>query len=127
MSQGRSESAPSKDELARAPLVKFEELFAHPDRYDKSLVRVDALWVDGYHGPYICSLNDDTKFLGAQCPDQHVCKHLRKVLDKHLTGELWNMRGRFSLVGRFIDTKTPPGMNAPRFVLKVYKIVDVLR
>ena len=108
-------------------MVKVEELFAHPDRYDKRLVRLNALWVDGYHDSYLCSLNDETKCLGAGCSDEDICKDLRKVLDKHVTGEIWNMRGRFSLVGRFIDTKTPPGMNAPRFVLKVYKIVDVLK
>ena len=111
--------------MARSPIIKVEELLAHPDRYDRSLVRVNALWVDGYHGSSVCPLDDDTKCLGSECPDEDTCKDLRKVLDKHLTGEIWNMRGRFSLVGRFVDMKTPPGMNAPRFILKVYKIEGV--
>ena len=125
-SQRQEERVPTNDELAQAPVVKVEELFAHPDRYDKDLFRMDALWVDGYHGSYVCPLNDDTKCLGVECPDADTCKDLRKVLDKDLTGEIWNMRGRFSLVGRFIDTKTPPHMNAPRFVLRVYKIYGVV-
>ena len=123
----QDERAPSKAQLAQAATMKIEELLAHPDRYDKTLVRVNALWVDQYHGSLVCPLNDDPKCLGAECPDEDTCKDLRKVLDKNLTGEIWNMSGRFSLVGRFIDTKTPPGMNAPRFVLRVYKIDGVLK
>src|SRR5437588_2112001 len=123
----QDERAPSKDQLAQAPTMKIEELLAHPDRYDKTLVRVNALWVDQYHGSLVCPLNDNPKCLGAECPDEDTCQDLRKVLDKNLTGEIWNMSGRFSLVGRFIDTKTPPGMNAPRFVLRVYKIDGVLK
>jgi hypothetical protein len=125
-SQRKDERMPTKDELAQASVVKAEELLADPDRYDKSLVRVNVLWVDGYHGSYVCPLDDETQCLGVECPDEDTCKDLRKVLDKNLTGEIWNMRGRFSVVGRFSDTKTPPGMNKLRFVLKVFKIDGVL-
>jgi hypothetical protein len=126
ISQRQDEVAPSKDELRQAPLVKVEELIAHPDHYDKRLVRVSGLWIDAYHGSLVCPLNDDTKCMAAECPDEDICKDLRKILDKNLAGEIWNMRGRFSLVGRFKDTKTPPHMNRLRFVLEVFKIDRVI-
>ena len=122
MSQRQGEVAPTKDELAQARLVKVEELFAHPDHYDKTLVRVSALWIDAYHGSLVCRFKDDRTCMAAECPDEDICKDLRKILDKNLTGEIWNMRGRFSLVGRFRDTKAPTHMNRPRFVLEVFKI-----
>src|SRR5437899_890144 len=78
----QDERAPSKDQLAQAPTMKIEELLAHPDRYDKTLVRVNALWVDQYHGSLVCPLNDNPKCLGAECPDEDTCKDLRKVLYK---------------------------------------------
>jgi hypothetical protein len=127
MSQRQEKVARTREELAQAPVVKVEELMAHPDHYDKMFVRVSALWIDAYHGSVVCPSNDDTKCMEAQCPDADICKDLRKVLDKNLTGDIWNMRGRFLLVGRFGDTKTPPHMNRLRFVLEVFKIERVIK
>ena len=126
--------APTKDEIAHAPMVKIEKLSAQPDRYDKLLVRVNGSWVDGYHGSTLCPIDDDTHCIGVYfaCPDDDACKEIGKKLDKllgppHRTApDEWDTRGRLSLVGRFRDTKTPPGMNSPRFFLEVWDLGGAL-
>lgn len=122
-----SQSGPSKDQLAQAPTLNIAELLARPDTYDKTLVRVNALWVEGYHGSYACPLDNQNNCMSAECADDDACKAVTKVVQKNLTGELWNRSGRFILVGRFIDTKTPPGMNRPRFEFWVFKVDKVLK
>lgn len=122
--------APTKTELANAPLVKIEELVAHPEQYDKLIVRVNALWVDGYHGAVVCPVDDEHHCIGVylECPESERCKDMRKVLDQNLkagaSGELWDMQGRLSLVGRFKDTKEQR-RNSPRFFLEVLNIEGV--
>lgn len=123
----------TKGEIARAPIVKIEDLSAHPEQYDKRLIRVNASWVDGYHGSILCPLDDDTKCIGVYfaCPEDDACKKMGKKLDKlapsHRTApDEWEMRGRLTLVGRFKDTKTPPGNNSPRFFLEVWELVTAL-
>ena len=122
---------PTKADLANAPLVKIEELVAHPEQYDRLIIRVNALWVNGYHGAFVCPIDNEHPCIGIylECPESERCKDMNKVLAQNLkadpTGEFWDMRGRLSVVGRFKDTKER-GRNSPRFFLEVLNIEGVL-
>lgn len=126
----RQEQLAPETDLANAPLVKLEELFAHPERYDRRIVRVNALWVNGYHGAVVCPIDDEHHCIGAslECPKTERCKEMDKVLQQSLkagpTGEFWDKRGRLSVVGRFKDTREW-GQNSHRFVLKVLNVEGV--
>src|SRR5882724_8295140 len=78
--------APTKADLAKAPLVKIEELVAHPEQYDRLIIRVNALWVNGYHGAFVCSIDDEHQCIGVylECPESERCKDMKKVLDQNL-------------------------------------------
>jgi hypothetical protein len=127
---------PTKDEIARATIVKLEDLTAHPERYDKTLVRVNASWVDGIHASYLCSVDDpdnDTHCIGVYfaCPDEDARKEMTRKLNTLLPAHRFEpysieTRGVLSLVGRFKDTKPPPPTNSPRFFLEVWEIVGAL-
>jgi hypothetical protein len=119
--------APSKADLANAPLVKIEDLVAHPQQYDGLIVRVNASWVNGYHGAFVCPIDDEHHCIGVylECPEDERCKVMNKVLNQNLkpgpSGEFWDLRGRLSVVGRFKDTKERGG-NSRRFVLEVLNV-----
>jgi hypothetical protein len=123
--------APTKTDLAKAPLVKIEELFAHPEQYDGLIIRVNALWVNGYHGALVCPVDDEHHCIGVylECAETERCKDMKKVLDQNLkagpSGEFWDMRGRLSVVGRFKVTKETR-RNSPRFFLEVLNVEGVL-
>ncbi len=120
--------APTKTDLANAPLVKIEELLVNPQSYDGKIVRVDGLWQSGYHGAFICP-----KERGPKCIEVIVdypfeseqFQEMKKVLDSNLqpgpTGELWDMSARVSVVGRFRDTGRQH-RNKPQFALRVMRI-----
>jgi hypothetical protein len=125
------QSATTKTELANATLVRIEELTRNPGRYDGMLVRVEALWINGYHGPLICPKEEGQKCIEPRIdyPSESVeFREIKKVLDAKLkpgpTGEFWDMRGQLTLVGRFKDTKTRE-RNRPEFVLSVLSIEAV--
>jgi hypothetical protein len=123
--------APTQAELAKAPLVRIEDLVAHPEQYDRLVVRVDALWVNGYHGAIVCSVDDEQhQCIGVnlECPESERCQDMRKTLNQNLkpgpSDEFWDLRGRFSVVGRFKDTKERR-RNSPRFFLEVLSVEGV--
>lgn len=123
----QGKSLPTEKELAQAPVVRIDELTAQPGRYDGVLVRVNALWISGYHDASICTVDGDKHCIGVTlgCSDDELCKEMRQVLDTKLeqnpTGDFWDRRGRLALIGRFKERKKPE-RNSPRFVLEVLKI-----
>jgi hypothetical protein len=122
--------APTKADLASSPLVKIGELFAHPEQYDGLIIRVNDVWVNGYHGAVVCTIDDENQCVGVrlECADGQRCKEIDKVLKQNLkpgpSGEFWDMRGRLSVIGRFRDTKAK-GQNSPRFFLEVLNVEAV--
>ena len=126
----QQETVPTKEDLARAPLVKIEELVAHPEHFDNQIVRVNALWVNGYHGAVVCPIEDKRRCIGVIVwPETERGLDTKRVLDQNLkagpSGEFWDMEAQLSVVGRFKDTKER-ARNNPRFVLEVQSVEGIL-
>jgi hypothetical protein len=123
---GQQKVAPTKADVANAPLVTIEELFAHPEQYDGLIIRVNALWVNGYHGAFVCHIDGDNCIgVSLECPESERCQDMRKVLNQNLkagpSGEFWDTRGRLFVIGRFKDTKEER-RNDFRFFLNVLNV-----
>lgn len=122
---------PIKDELAKAPLVKIDELIAQPERYDKQLVRVNALWTNGYHSAFVCTIDNQKNCIAVslRCPGDESCEDITKMLESGLEskpqGEFWERSGRFRLAGRFRVTKDSRH-NTPIMLLEVWNIEGVI-